>query len=155
MYLYTMFVCWLMRIKIGMKVTLNKMVSLSSPSYLSEQLSVRYGLQVHQYRTRNANYLVTLPIMYVFYHNSVLPSVVGLMNELSLYVQINDPINNINTLLNKLLLLTSTTTATIMWVVELIKYYRLELELKVVILEIIKSTILLQVQTFFAYMSTL
>lgn len=81
--------------------------------------------------------------MYVFYHNSVLPSVVGLMNELSLYVQINDPINNINTLLNKLLLLTSTTTATIMWVVELIKYYRLELELKVVILDIIKSTILL------------
>jgi hypothetical protein len=39
-------------------------------------------------------------LRYAFYHNSALPSIVGLLNEFSLYVEINDPINNINTLTN-------------------------------------------------------
>ena len=105
------------------------MVNKTVPEYLSNLVPSSFG-QTHQYSTRNHSNLVHVHSRTAYYTNSFLPSTVRLWNELPANIKSNVSVNSMKLFLNN----TINPVPSYFYAGsrELVKYYILEFELRVV-----------------------
>ena len=104
------------------------MVNKTVPEYLSNLVPSSFG-QTHQYSTRNHSNLVHVHSRTAYYNNSFLPSTGRLWNELPANIKSNVSVNSMKIFLNNTI---NPVPSYFYAGLELVEYYILEFELRVV-----------------------